>query len=97
MSTPHLDVENTNKYIGTCIGLIAKLDKDLVTKYIELLKQNTGYKKSSLLSGAKEIFKSKVDFPEEILKPLYEQIIEGIKSKERLIKEHSLQALSYIQ
>ena len=97
LSTPHLDVENTNKYIGTCIGLIAKLDKDLVTKYIELLKQNTGYKKSSLLSGAKEIFKSKIDFPEEILKPLYEQIIEGIKSKERLIKEHSLQALSYIQ
>ena len=97
LNTPNLEVENTNKYIGTCIGLIAKLDKELVTKYIELLKQNTGYKKSSLLYGAKEIFKSKIKFDENILKPLYDQIIEGIKSTERLIKEHSLQALSSIQ
>ena len=97
LNTPNLEVENTNKYIGTCIGLIAKLDKDLLTKYIDLLKQNTGFKKSSLLSGAKEIFKSKIEFSKDILKPLYDQIIEGIKSKERLIKEHSLQALSFIQ
>ena len=83
LNTPNLEVENTNKYIGTCIGLIAKLDKELVTKYIELLKQNTGYKKSSLLYGAKEIFKSKIKFDENILKPLYDQIIEGIKSKEK--------------
>ena len=97
LNTPNLEVENINKYVGNCIGLVAKLDKDLVNKYIELLKQNNGYKKSSLLNGAKDIFKSKLDFPEETLNPLYAQIIEGIKSKERLIKEHSLQALSYIQ
>ena len=95
LNTPKLEEEHVNKYVGTCIGLIAKLDKDLVNKYIELLKSNTGFKKSSLLNGAKEIIKSKID--EYILNPLYEQILEGIKSKERLIKEHSLQALSYIQ
>ena len=97
LNTPNLEVENINKYVGSCIGLIVKLDKDLVKKYVDLLKANTGYKKSSLLNGAKEIFKSKIEFPEQILKPLYDQIIGGIKSKERLIKEHSLQALSYIQ
>ena len=97
LNTPNLEVENTNKYVGTCIGLIVKLDKDLVKKYVQLLKDNTGYKKSSLLNGAKEIFKSKIEIPTQILKPLYEQIIEGIKSKERLIKEHSLQAMSFIQ
>ena len=97
LNTPKLEEENTNKYVGTCIGLIAKLDKDLVKKYIQLLKENTGFKKSSILNGAKEIFKSKYEYPEQILKPLYDQIIEGIKSKERLIKEHSLQALSSLQ
>ena len=97
LNTPKIVEENINKYVGTCIGLIVKLDKDLVKKYITLLKENTGFKKSALLNGAKEIFKSKIDFPEAILKPLYEQILEGIRSKERLIKEHSLQALSYVQ
>ena len=97
LNTPKLEEENVNKYVGTCIGLIVKLDKDLVNKYISLLKGNTGFKKSSLLNGAKEIFKSKIDFPEATLKPLFDQILEGIKSKERLIKEHSLQALSYVQ
>ena len=97
LNTPNLKVENTNKYVGTCIGLIVKLDQELVKKYIELLKVNEGDKKSCLLNGAKEIFKSKIEIPSNILKPLYEQILQGIKSKERLIKEHSLQALSYIQ
>ena len=97
LKTPKLEEENINKYVGTCIGLIVKLDKDLVKKYISLLKENTGFKKSSLLNGAKEIFKSKIDFSEELLNPLYSQIIEGMKDKERLIKEHSLQALSYMQ
>ena len=97
LNTPKIVEENINKYVGTCIGLIVKLDKDLVKKYIALLKENTGFKKSALLNGAKEIFKSKIDFPEATLKPLYEQILEGIRSKERLIKEHSLQALSYVQ
>ena len=97
LNTPNLKVENTNKYVGTCIGLIVKLDQELVKKYIELLKANDGDKKSCLLNGAKEIFKSKIEIEEQILKPLYEQILQGIKSKERLIKEHSLQALSYIQ
>ena len=31
------------------------------------------------------------------MKPVYDQIIEGMKNPERLIKEHSLQALSYLQ
>ena len=97
LNTPKLEEENTNKYVGTCIGLIVKLDKDLVNKYINLLKSNSGFKKSSLLNGAKEIFKSKLDFSESLLKPLYDQILEGIKDKERLIKEHSLQALSFLQ
>ena len=97
LNTPKLEEEHVNKYVGTCIGLVVKLDKALIVKYIDLLKNNTGFKKSSLLNGAKEIIKSKADIDEDTLKPLYEQIIEGIKSKERLIKEHSLQALSYIQ
>jgi hypothetical protein len=97
LNTPKLEEEHVNKYVGTCIGLVVKLDKALIVKYIDLLKNNTGFKKSSLLNGAKEVIKSKADIDEDTLKPLYEQIIEGIKSKERLIKEHSLQALSYIQ
>ena len=97
LNTPKLEEENTNKYVGNCIGLVIKLDKDLILKFINLLKENTGFKKSSLLNGAKEIFKSKLDFPEPILKPLYDEILQGIKSPERLIKEHSLQALSYLQ
>ena len=97
LNTPKIEEENINKLVGTCIGLIVKLDKSLLDKYISLLKENTGSKKTSLLNGAKEILKSKIDFTEQMMKPLYEQILEGIKSKERLIKEHSLQALSYIQ
>ena len=69
----------------------------MITKYINLLKENTGFKKSSLLYCAKEIFKSKLDLTEDILKQVYDQIIEGMKNPERLIKEHSLQALSYLQ
>ena len=97
LNTPKIEEENINKLVGTCIGLIVKLDKSLLDKYISLLKENTGSIKTSLLNGAKEILKSKIDFTEQMMKPLYEQILEGIKSKERLIKEHSLQALSYIQ
>ena len=97
LNTPKIEEENINKYVGTCIGLIVKLDKSLLNKYISLLKENTGFKKSSLLNGAKEIIKSKIEFTEPMIKPLYDQILEGIKSKERLIKEHSLQALSYVQ
>ena len=97
LNTPKLEEENTNKYVGGCIGLIVKLDKALFDKYINLLKENTGFKKSSLLYCAKEIFKSKLDFDSETLKPIYDQILEGMKNKERLIKEHSLQALSYLQ
>ena len=97
LNTPKLEEENTNKYVGACIGLIVKLDKDLITKYINLLKENTGFKKSSLLYCAKEIFKSKLDVNEAVLKPVYDQILEGMKNPERLIKEHSLQALSYLQ
>ena len=57
LNTPKLEEENINKYVGACIGLIFKLDKDLINKYINLLKENTGFKKSSLLYCAKEIFK----------------------------------------
>ena len=39
LNTPKLEEENINKYVGTCIGLIVKLDKDLVNKYISLLKE----------------------------------------------------------
>ena len=97
LNTPKLEEENTNKYVGAYIGLIFKLDKNLITKYINLLKENTGFEKSSLLYCTKEIFKSKLDLTEDILKPVYDQIIEGMKNQERLIKEHSLQALSSLQ
>ena len=97
LKTPKLEEELTNKYVGTCIGLIVSLNKQLIEKYIDLVKQNTGYKKSSLLNGAKEIFKSKQDISTTILKSLYDIILEGIKEKERLIKEHSMQALNSVQ
>ena len=97
LNTPKLEEEIINKNVGTCIGLIIKLDKELLNKYINLLKENTGNKKSSLLYSAKEIFKSKLIIPKSTLKLLYEQITEEMKSPEILIKEHSLQALSYLQ
>ena len=97
LNTPKLEEEQTNKYVGTCIGLIVSLNKQLIEKYIDLVKQNQGYKKSSLLSGAKEIFKSKQELSPKVLKAFYEIILEGIKENERLIKEHSLQALNSIQ
>jgi len=97
LNTPKLEEEHTNKYVGTCIGLVVKLNKQLVDKYIELVKANSGFKKSSLLNGAKEIFKSKQELSQNTLNSLYAIILEGIKDKERLIKEHSLQALNSIQ
>ena len=97
LNTPKLEEEQTNKYVGTCIGLIVSLNKQLVEKYIDLVKQNQGYKKSSLLSGAKEIFKSKQELSPNVLKDLYQIILEGIKDNERLIKEHSMQALNSVQ
>ena len=97
LKTPRLEDEQTNKYVGTCIGLVVSLNKQLVEKYIELVKQNEGDKKSTLLNGAKEIFKSKQELSATILSSLYQIILEGIKSNERLIKEHSLQALNSVQ
>ena len=97
LKTPKLEEEQTNKYVGTCIGLVVSLNKQLVEKYIELVKQNEGFKKSSLLNGAKEIFKSKQELSAIILNSLYEIILEGIKNNERLIKEHSMQALNSVQ
>ena len=97
LKTPKLEEEQTNKYVGSCIGLVVRLNKQLIDRYIELVKQNTGFKKSSLLNGAKEIFKSKQDLSQSTLNSLYEIILEGIKNNERLIKEHSMQALNSIQ
>ena len=97
LNTPKLEEENINKSVGICFGLIAKLDTAFIKKYIDLLNENNDHKKSSILYGAKEIFKSKLDFPESVINPVYRQILEGIKSPERLIKEHSLQALSYMK
>jgi hypothetical protein len=97
LNTPKLEEENINKYVGTCIGLIVSLNKKLIEKYIDMIKQNTGYKKSSLLNGAKEIFKSKQELSPSILLSLYDIFLEGIKDSERLIKEHSMQALFSIK
>jgi len=97
LKTPKLVEEHINKYVGTCIGLVVSLNKQLVDGYIQLVKSNSGEKKAALLSGAKEIFKTRKDLPEKTLKGLYELILEGIKSNERLIKEHSMQALNSLQ
>jgi hypothetical protein len=97
LNTPKLEEEQINKYVGTCIGLVVSLNKQLVDGYIELVKSNTGFKKAALLSGAKEILKTRKDLPEKTLKGLYEIILEGIKDNDRLIKEHSMQALNSLQ
>ena len=97
LKTPKLEEEQINKYVGTCIGLVVSLNKHLVDGYIQLVKSNTEFKKAALLSGAKEILKTRKDLPEKTLKGLYEIILEGIKDKERLIKEHSMQALNSLQ
>ena len=97
LKTPQLEEELTNKYVGTCIGLVVRLNKQLIEKYIELVKGNEGFKKASLLHGMKEIFKGKVEITKKTLDELYNIIIEGIENKERLIKEHSLQSLNSIQ
>ena len=75
LKTPKLEEEQTNKYVGSCIGLVVRINKQLIDRYIELVKQNTGFKKSSLLNGAKEIFKSKQDLSQSTLNSLYEIII----------------------
>ena len=97
LKTPKLEEEQINKYVGTCIGLVVCLNKQLVDVYIQLVKSNIEFKKSALLSGAKEILKTRKDLPEKTLKELYEIILEGIKDKDRLIKEHSMQALNSLQ
>ena len=97
LNTPKLEEEQANKYAGTCIGLVVNLNKQLIEKYIELVKQNQGAKKASLLNGAKEIFKSKQDLSPSTLNSLLELILEGIKDNDRLIKEHSMQALNCVQ
>ena len=97
LNTPKLEEELTNKYVGNCIGLVVSINNQLVEKYIDLVKKNSGYKKSSLLNGAKEIFKSKIDLSPTLRNSLYEIILEGIKDTERLVKEHSIQALNSVQ
>ena len=97
LKTPKLEEEKINKHVGSCIGLVVSLNKELIDSYIQLVKSNTEFKKSALLSGAKEILKTRKNLPEKTLKGLYDIILEGIKDKERLIKEHSLQALNSLQ
>ena len=97
LKTPKLEEEQINKYVGTCIGLVVRLNKQLIDRYAELVKENKGFKKASLLNGMKEIFKLKIDISNTTLASLYAIITEGIKDNERLIKEHSLQALNAIQ
>ena len=97
LNTPKLEEEQINKYVGTCIGLVVSLNKQLVDGYIQLVKSNTGFKKAALLSGAKEILKTRKDLPEKTKNGLHEIILEGIKDKDRLIKEHSMQALNSLQ
>jgi len=97
LKTPKLEEEQTNKYVGTCIGLVVRLNHQLIKKYVDLVNENEGFKKSSLLHGMKEIFKGKQDISKDTLDALYKIILEGIENKERLIKEHSLQALNSIQ
>ena len=97
LKTPKLEEEQTNKYVGTCMGLVARLNKQLIEKYVELIKDNQGYKKSALLNGVKEIFKSKQEISTTTLASLYTIILKGIEDNDRLIKEHSLQALNSVQ
>ncbi len=97
LKTPKLEEERTNKYVGTCIGLVVTLNKQLIEKYIELVKGNTGFKKASLLNGAKEILKSKQEISNSTLNSLIDILLEGIKDNDRLIKEHSMQALNSVQ
>ena len=97
LKTPKLEEEQINKYVGTCIGLVVRLNKQLIDRYVELVKENKGFKKASLLNGMKEIFKSKNLISDTTLVSLYAIITEGIKDNERLIKEHSLQSLNAIQ
>ena len=59
LNTPKLEEEQINKQVGTCIGLVASLNKELIDYYIQLVKSNTDFKKSSLLSGAKRNFEIK--------------------------------------
>ena len=94
LNSPKLEEEQINKHVGTCIGLVASLNKELIDYYIQLVKSNTDFKKSALLSGAKEILKSWKNLPKKTLKDLYEIILEGINDNQRLIKEHSMQALN---
>ena len=97
LNTPKLEDEQTNKYVGGCIGLVVSLNKPLIVKYIDLIKETQGFKKSSLLNGAREIIKSKTKLDDQLLDSLVKIIIEGIKDKERLIKEHSMEALDSLQ
>ena len=94
LNTPKLEEEQINKHVGICIGLVASLNKELVDQYIQLVKSNTDFKKSALLSGAKEILRAMKNLPKKTLNGLYEIILEGIKDNKRLIKEHSMQALN---
>ena len=77
--------------------LVARLNKQLIGNYAELIKDNQGYKKSALLNGVKEIFKSKQELSTTTLASLYIIILKGIEDNDRLIKEHSLQTLNSVQ
>ena len=58
--------EEINKYVGICIGLVVRLNQQLIDRYIQLVNENNGFKKSALLNGIKEVFKSKQEIPNQI-------------------------------
>ena len=65
LNTPKLEEEEINKYVGICIGLVVRLNQQLIDRYIQLVNENNGFKKSALLNGIKEVFKSKQEIPNQ--------------------------------
>ncbi len=97
LNTPKLEEEEINKYVGICIGLVVRLNQQLIDRYIQLVNENNGFKKSALLNGIKEVFKSKQEIPNQTLQSFYNIILDGIRDNDRLIREHSLQALNSVK
>ena len=81
-----------NLLCGECLGLLTAYEHKFITSYINSF-SNDAKKNGPLYYGLKFIFNIKENYDEQYLSHLITKLIEGLKDKERTIKESSYDSL----
>ena len=84
--------EELNLLCGECLGLLTAYEHKFITSYINAFSQDSK-KNGPLYYGLKFIFNKKEKYDEQHLTHLIAKLIEGLKDKERTIKESSYDSL----